>query len=119
MGVQAVEFQERSSAGRGKRSRGVNEIEGRRLTPPAPSRGVRTVLTEAFGALPRKCLLIYSLSQKALSAIEISPAALFLEIRRSLTENAEVQCDLSALAKKHGTNFISHVICGGWAIIPF
>jgi hypothetical protein len=33
--------------------------EGRRLTPSGPSRGVRTVLTEPFGALPRECLFIH------------------------------------------------------------
>jgi hypothetical protein len=38
---------------------GANETEGRRLTPPAPSRGVRTVLMEPFGALPRKSSFVH------------------------------------------------------------
>jgi hypothetical protein len=37
---------------------GANETEGRRLTPSGPPGGVRTVLTELFGALRRKCLFI-------------------------------------------------------------
>jgi hypothetical protein len=35
---------------------GANEIAGRRLSPPGPLGGTRTVMTEPCGALPRNCL---------------------------------------------------------------